>query len=77
MFYDSASFTQSYTEPGKFGARGSKLYQMLRKGHHDVKLTDDEWRRLIIWLDSNCTFFGHEAEIEKQAAGEVVPIPMF
>lgn len=77
MFYDSASFTASYTEPGKFGARGSKLYQMLRKGHHDVKLTDDEWRRLIIWLDSNCTFFGHEAEIDKQAAGEIVPIPMY
>jgi hypothetical protein len=33
-------------------------------------------RRLIIWIDSNCTYFGHDIEIDKQAAREIVPVPM-
>lgn len=46
------------TIPGKFGARASKLYPMLSKGHHDVKLSSDEMRRLTLWLDSMSQFYG-------------------
>ena len=46
------------TTPGEFGARASKLYALLKKGHHDVKLTEDEMSRIVIWLDSVCQFYG-------------------
>lgn len=46
------------TIPGKFGARASKLYQMLEKGHHDVKLSDEEMHRITVWLDSCSIFYG-------------------
>jgi len=72
FFYDSASFTRSFSTPGQFGARASKLYQMLQKGHHKVELTPEELRRLTIWLDSNCLFYGHETDIPAQAAGKIV-----
>jgi len=46
------------TIPGKFGARASKLYQMLKDGHHDVELTDEEMHRITVWLDSCSIFYG-------------------
>jgi hypothetical protein len=57
---------------GKVGARGSRLYAMLRKGHHDVELTEEEMHRITLWLDTNCVFFGAYRDIEKQLRGEVV-----
>jgi len=46
------------TIPGKFGARVSKLYKMLQKGHHDVKLSQEEMHRITVWLDSCSIFYG-------------------
>jgi len=46
------------TLPGKFGARASKLYAMLKKGHHDVKLSPEEMHRITVWLDSCSIFYG-------------------
>ncbi|MCK4292183.1 MAG: discoidin domain-containing protein [Planctomycetes bacterium] len=46
------------TIPGKFGARASKLYNMLQKGHHDVKLPQEEMHRIVVWLDSCSIFYG-------------------
>ncbi|NQT87369.1 hypothetical protein HQ560_11425 [bacterium] len=46
------------TTPGKFGARASKLYQMLEKGHHEVKLSPEDMHRLTVWLDSCSMFYG-------------------
>lgn len=59
------------TTPGEFGARGSKLYGLLQKGHHDVKLSADETNRLVTWLDSVCQFYGvyEKAGGEAQLAG--------
>ena len=62
----------SRTTPGEFGARASKLYQMLKKGHHGVKLTDDEMKRITLWLDCNSNFFGVYHDLEKQIKGHVV-----
>ncbi|WP_165229742.1 hypothetical protein [Aquisphaera insulae] len=62
------------TTPGEFGARASKLYQMLKKGHHDLVLPQDAWHRLSVWLDS-CSLFYGVYEIpgqEAQLRGEVV-----
>jgi hypothetical protein len=46
------------TLAGKFGARASKLYAMLQKGHHDVKLSPEEMHRITVWLDSCSIFYG-------------------
>jgi len=60
------------TVPGKFGARASKLLAHLDKGHHDVKLTPEELRRLIVWLDANSDFYGAYENTPAQARREVV-----
>jgi hypothetical protein len=58
--------------PGKVGARGSKLYAMLKAGHHDVKLSPEDFRRIILWLDSNSDFYGAYENTEGQLAAQVV-----
>ena len=63
---------QVRTVPGKFGANASKVYQMLAKGHNKVKLTDEEMHRIILWLDTNCNFYGAYAETARQDKGEMV-----
>ena len=40
------------------GSSASKLYQMLKEGHHDVKLSDEEMHRITVWLDSCSIFYG-------------------
>ncbi len=44
--------------PGEFGARASKLYALLEKGHHGVKLPKEAMRRITVWLDSCSPFYG-------------------
>jgi hypothetical protein len=62
------------TTPGKFGARASKLYKMLKAGHHDVKLSKEDMHRITVWLDSCSIFYGvYEKEGGKaQLRGEIV-----
>ena len=65
------------TEPLRFGAIASPLTKMLEKGHHDVDLSQEEWRSLITWMDANASFYGtfDRAEQKKQLAGEVIKGP--
>ncbi len=44
--------------PMEFHADTTDLVQMLRKGHHGVKLDPESWDRLITWIDLNCPFHG-------------------
>ena len=62
------------TPPGKFGAKGSQLYPLLKEGHYDVKLSADELQRVALWLDCVSIFYGvYEKEGgEAQLRGEVV-----
>lgn len=62
------------TIPGKFGAGASKLYAMLTKGHHDLKLPPEDMHRIAVWLDSCSIFYGvYEKEGgEAQLRGEIV-----
>ena len=60
------------TVPGEFGARASKLLPLLDEGHYDVRLTSDELRRIIVWLDANSDFFGAYENVVAQAQGELV-----
>ena len=67
--WNSPKFYRTF--PGEFGATASKLYPMLKAGHHDVKLSPDEMSRIVTWLDSVCQFYGvYEREGgEAQLAG--------
>ncbi|MBQ9874027.1 MAG: hypothetical protein IJM30_06160 [Thermoguttaceae bacterium] len=59
------------TTPGQFGARASSLYDLIQD-HYDVKLSDDERRRIALWLDTNSLFFGvYEKDgCERELRGE-------
>ncbi len=73
FFYDGGgAFTESKTYPGKFGARASKLYAILSGGHHDVKLSAHDWRRITLWLDCNSDFYGTYEHTDAQKRGEIV-----
>ncbi len=60
------------TRPGQFGARASTLLPFLDKGHYDVRLTPEDWRCLIVWLDANSDFFGAYEDAEAQSRGTPV-----
>jgi hypothetical protein len=62
------------TTPGRFGARASRLFELLKKGHHDVQLSSEEMHRLTLWLDCSSLFYGvYEREGGKeQLRGEIV-----
>jgi len=45
-------------EPLEFHADTTQLVQMLRRGHHNVKLDAEGWDRLITWIDLNCPYHG-------------------
>ena len=62
----------SSSEPGKVGARASRLLAMLERGHHDVVLPEEDLRRITLWLDANSVFYGAYHELERQARGETI-----
>lgn len=70
-FHDYGNNLRTY--PGQFGARGSKLFDLLEKGHYDVKLPEEDFHRLMLWLDCTSMFYGvYEKEGgEAQLRGEV------
>ncbi len=65
-------WTSARTVPGKFGAKASKLVELLERGHYDVKLSPAEFRRITLWLDCNSDFFGAYEDTAAQARGEIV-----
>lgn len=64
-FYDYGKDPES--TPGKIGARGSALFQLLEKGHYDVKLPPEDLHRITLWLDLCSIFYG---VYEKDGAAE-------
>ncbi len=45
-------------EPMEFHADTTQLVQLLKKGHHGVRLDDEAWDRLVTWIDLNCPYHG-------------------
>ena len=62
------------TIPGRYGARASRLLEILDKGHYDVKLSPEELHRLTLWMDCCSIFYGvYEKEGgQAQLRGEIV-----
>jgi len=58
------------TTPGEFGAKASKLYQMLKRGHNKLKLPEEDMHKITVWLDLNSNFFGAYRDTDKQIDGE-------
>ena len=63
----------SRTIAGQFGAKAAPLMKYLDEAHYGVKLSDDDFRRIALWLDCNTEFFGSYENTEAQARGELVP----
>lgn len=61
------------TTPGEFGAKASKLYELLQTDHYGVKLPPEALHRITLWLDSCSPFYGvYEKEGgQAQLRGEV------
>ena len=51
--------------PLEWNADTSELVQMLKKGHHNVKLDAEAWDRLITWIDLNVPDHGTWGEHRK------------
>lgn len=62
----------SRTVPGSFGAKASKLLDYTKDSHYGVNLSEEDMRRLILWLDCNSEFYGSYENTLMQARGEIV-----
>ena len=64
------------THPGEMPSDVSPLITVLKDANHasDVKLSDEEWRVLYIWMDGNGSFYGTYSETERlaQYRGEAI-----
>ncbi len=45
-------------KPYEYHASTSELVKILKRGHHGVELSDEEWRSLYMWIDLNAPFNG-------------------
>jgi len=52
-------------EPLEYHASTSELIQILEKGHYDVKLSAEDWDRLVTWIDMNVQAYGTWAQQPK------------
>jgi len=53
--------------PYTYGSNVSELTRLLRSGHHDVQLADEDWERLATWIDANGVYYDrYESEYFSQ-----------
>ncbi len=62
----------SRTIAGSFGARASRLLEYLDETHYGVELSEEDFHRIVLWLDCNSEFYGAYYNTEAQARGEMV-----
>ena len=48
--------------PAEYAANTSELIQLLKKGHHGVRLPEEAWQRLYTWIDLNVPDHGTWSE---------------
>jgi len=72
----------SRTAPGRFGARASGIMKLLttKDYHKKLDMSDDDWRRLTLWLDLNSNNIGwignDDSEIVAQKKGQALWPPI-
>ncbi len=52
-------------QPMEYHGSTSELVNMLRKGHYNVKLDEEAWRKLYCWIDLNVPYFGSWTEVNE------------
>jgi hypothetical protein len=62
----------SRTVAGQFGARAAGLLKFMDEQHYGVKLSQEDFHRLTLWLDCNSEFYGSYENTVAQAQGQVV-----
>ncbi len=69
-FYDYGNDYRTF--PGRFGARASRLLELLQNDHHGLELSPEDLHRITLWLDMSSMFYGvYEREGgEAQLRGE-------
>ena len=60
------------TIPGRFGARYCRLGRALLDDNHRGKVSTEDFRRVVLWLDSNSQRLGAFDDEQGQMRGEVV-----
>jgi hypothetical protein len=77
--WGGASISQIATHPGHIGADESPLTRVLEDATHqpELKWTEEERRRIYLWLDANVPFYGTYSREEQlaQREGQSVPPP--
>jgi cytochrome c553 len=58
--------------PGLCGAYYSKMGKTLLESHRGQRISEDEFRRVCLWLDLNSSRLGAFNEVSKQELGELV-----
>jgi len=62
----------SRTLAGQFGARAAGLFRFMDEEHYGVKLSQEDFHRLTLWLDCNSEFYGSYENTVAQAQGQIV-----
>jgi len=72
-----AANSEPLTRPNLFGARASKLTDLLLGGHEGVTLSEEDLRRLVTWMDTNALFYGtfDPEDQRRQQRGERIDGP--
>ena len=60
--------------PLEFHADTSELIQILKKGHHGVVLSPEQWDRLVTWIDLNVPYWGSWTERTRGGKQEVLAL---
>ena len=70
--------SEPMTQPDHFGARASRLMEMLLQGHEGVELSAGDLDRLITWMDTNALFYGtfNPEDQARQQRGEPIASPI-
>jgi len=56
-----ATYAMQHAEaapPYTYGSHRSRLIEILKAGHHDVKLSEEEWIKLVTWIDCGAPYYG-------------------
>ncbi len=60
----------SLLTPGEYHADTSPLVQMLRSGHHGVRLDTESWQRIATWIDLNAPCHGTWSDVFSPIPGK-------
>ena len=76
--WGAKNYREIVTKPGECGADISPITEIIRTGaHEDIGLTDEEYRKILLWCDLNAPFYGvyDPKDQTRQLQGEDVPLP--